>query len=369
MMQKWLGFTVLVAVGAVMGCSKSAESPREQDATGGESANGNSQRVTVYMFSEYIAPELPEAFEKLTGSKVKIDVYEATEEMMAKLQNAGGVSSYDVVVVSDHAVPTLAQIGLLQPLATEKIPNLKNVATKFKNPPYDPENKFSAPYQWGTMGIMYNKKKWNVNEADQSWNCFFDATRTPGPFLLIDSMRDMMAAALKFQGASINSRDASAVRTAGEAILASKKNDKCLGFEGGVGGKNRVVSGDAVAAIVYNGDAVRAMDEAPDAGFFIPKEGTLIWVDTMTIPAKAPNPEGAHAFINFILDAKNGAQLSDFNRYATPNEASLALVNAADRANPAIYPTDEQISKMEFLQDLGNDTRVYDEVWTSVKSR
>ncbi len=325
------------------------------------------RQVNVYMYSEYIDPELPKEFEKLTGIKVRIDVYEATEEMIAKLQQAGGVSQYDVVVVSDHAIPLLARLGLIQPISADKIPNRKNVDPAFANPPYDPGNKYSLPYQWGTMGIMYRKDQFP--QIEPTWGELFDPAKQRGNFILIDSMRDMMSAALKFQGHSINTRNADELRSAGDLILGAKKSAKCLGFEGGVGGKNKVVAGNAAMAIVYNGDAVRAMDEEKNVGFVLPKEGTQIWVDAMTIPAKAPNPDGAHKFMDFILDPNAGAKLSDFNRYATPNSASLPLVKKEDRENPAIYPTDEQRKRMEYLEDLGNDTRLYDEVWTTIKSR
>jgi spermidine/putrescine transport system substrate-binding protein len=289
--------------------------------------------------------------------------------MMAKLQQAGGVSQYDVVVVSDHAIPVLAKLGLLQPLDPKQIPNLKNISKTFISPPYDKENKFSVPYQWGTIGLMYRKDK--IAKIDPTWGLFFDPAKQPGPFVLINSMRDMMAAALKYQGHSVNSRDKEELKAAGKLILQAKKSEKSLGFEGGVGGKNKVVAGDAVLAIVYNGDAIRAMDEDKDkkVDFVLPKEGTVIWVDAMTIPAKSSNPKAAHQFINFILDPKVGAVLSDFNRYATPNAASLPLVNKEDRKNPAIYPSEEMVKKMEYLEDIGKDSALYDEVWTAIKSR
>jgi spermidine/putrescine transport system substrate-binding protein len=345
-------------------CSRQAENAGP---SGEPAASQKGRQVTVYMYSEYIDPEIPREFEKQNGVKVRIDVYEATEEMMAKLQQAGGASQYDVVVVSDHAIPVLAKLNLLQPLNHAKIPNARNVADRFRNPPYDRGCKYSLPYQWGTMGLMYRKDK--LGQIAPSWAMIFDASRRPGPFVLIDSMRDMLAAALKYQGFSINTRKAEELKKAGDLVLAAKKSPKSLGFEGGVGGKNKVVAGNAALAIVYNGDAVRAMGEEKNVAFVLPREGTLIWVDAMTVPANAPNVEGAHRFINFMLDANVGARLSNFNQYATPNAASLPLIRKEDRENPAIYPTDEQMKKMEYLEDVGKDTKLYDEVWTAVKSR
>jgi len=217
------------------------------------------------------------------------------------------------------------------------------------------------------MGLMYRKDR--AAGVEPTWAAVLEADRQPGPFVLIDSMRDMLAVAEKFKGGSINSRNPAEVRAAGELVLAAKKSSKCLGFEGGVGGKNKVVSGDAALAIVYNGDAIRAMSEDPNVDFVIPREGSILWVDAMAIPAGAPNPEGAHKFINYLLDAKTGAKLANFIRYASPNAAALPLVNAADRSNPKIYPPEEVMKRLDYLEDLGADTRLYDEVWTAVKSR
>jgi spermidine/putrescine transport system substrate-binding protein len=261
----------------------------------------------------------------------------------------------------------MVHLNLLQPLNPAQLPNLKNLDKQFANPPYDQENKFSVPYQWGTMGIMYRKDK--ITQLDPTWMLFFDPARQPGPFVLNDSMRDTIGAALIAQGKSMNTKTPEDLKHAGELILQAKKSPKCLGFDGGVGGKNKVAAGQAVMAIVYNGDAVRAMDEEKNVGFVLPKEGTEIWDDAMTIPAQAPNPEAAHKFINFILEAKAGAELSNFNRYATPNAASKEFIAEADRKNPAIYPTEEEIKKMQYLEDIGDATRMYDEVWRTVKSR
>ncbi len=325
------------------------------------------KRVTVYMYSEYIDPELPKEFEKLTGMPVKIDVYENTEEMMAKLQQAGGVSQYDVVVVSDHAIPVLARLGLIQPLGLEKIPNAKNVSAQFKKPPYDPDEKYSLPYQWGTVGLMYRKDK--LGQADPSWSLLLNPAKQPGPVVLIDSMRDMLGVALKSLGASVNSKKVEELKEAGQAILRAKRSPKCLGFEGGVGGRNKVADGSALVAIVYSGDAIKAVAEDAHLAYVLPREGAIVWVDAMTISAKAPNAEGAHAFINFILDPEVGARLSNFNRCGTPNGASLGRIRKEDRENPAIYPPAEELKKLEYIEDVGDTTRLYDEVWTAAKAR
>jgi len=350
----WLVFVVM----ATTGCSRS---PTTQPAGAAEA------KLNLYIWSEYIDPRIEKDFTAATGIEIRRDVYETTEDMMAKLQLAGGDRQYDVVVVADHAVPVLARLGLIRPLDAARTPNRSNIAERFLDPPYDPGCRYSLPYQWGTMGLIYRKDR--IGRLDATWAVVFEPDRQPGPFILIDSMRDMFAAALKYQGRSINTRSPDDLRSAGELIMRAKKSPKSLGFEAGVGGKNRVVSGEAVMAIVYNGDAMRAIQEEPNLDFVLPQEGTLIWTDAMTMPSGAPHPDAAYRFINYILEADVGARLSNFNRYASPNRAALPKINPEDRGNPAIYPSEELLGRMELLQDLGADTRLYDEIWTAVKSR
>ncbi len=349
---------------SIIACSGGEEG---RSAEGEASPGGPADEIRVYMWSEYIDPAIPEEFEKATGIPVRIDVYEDTETMIAKLQHQSGDRVYDVVVASDHAIPVLAKFGLIRELDLAKIPNAANVGPRFQNPPYDPEGKYSLPYQWGTVGLVYRKDR--IPDFEPTWALLFDPARQPEGFVLIDSMRDMMSVGLKSLGDSINSTDPEEVKAAGDLILEAKKSPKCLGFEGGVGGKNKVAGGMASLAVVYSGDALRAREEDPQLAYAIPEEGSVVWVDGMTVTAHAPNPDGAYRFISYILDPDVGAQLSNWTQYGTPNRAAIPMIDEAMRNDPAIYPPDEVMQKLEYIQDVGNDTRLYDEVWRAVKSR
>lgn len=321
------------------------------------------QELRLFIWSEYIDPEIITQFEKEFGVKVTIDLYEDNESMLAKLKG-GGASQYDVVVPSDYIVPALVQLDLIAPLDAAKIPNRINIDPKFQNPPYDPEQKFTVPYQWGTVGLVVRRS--NGQEVDQSWGLIFDTAKQPGPFVLIDSMREAIGAALRFHGYPLNTIEAAALEKVKATLLDAKR--RAVSLEGGVGGLNRVLAGTAKTAIVYSGDALRAMAEEPELMYFVPREGGEIWVDNLAITKNAPHRDLAHTFINYILDPKIGAQLSNFNQYATPNKASLALISAEDRANPAIYPTAEMMEKLQFSKDLGADSKIYDTLWTAVKA-
>jgi len=326
------------------------------------------EELKIFIWSEYMDEvNMPKAFEKATGIKVRLDLYESNEEMMAKLQ-AGGVSQYDIIVPSDYIMPSLINLNLLMPLDHTKIPNLKNLGKKFKETSFDPGNKYAVGWQWGTVGLMYNKTK--IKEADaKSWSIIFDPKKDPGPFALIDSVREMMGITLLYLGYDFNSTTPQELKAAADLLVKTKKRKSCMGFKGGVGGKNDVVAGVAVAAIVYNGDAIQAIAEAPDKlGFIVPKEGSEIWLDSMCIPAKAPNPDAAHKWINWILDPKVGAGLSNYNHFATPNEAAIPYLNKEDLENPGVWPTPEIMKTLVFTKDLGKQNRLMDEAWTRAKS-
>ena len=329
-------------------------------------AQGTAQNQTLNLFnwSEYMDPQILRDFEKQFSAKVVVSLFESNEDLIAKLKSTGG-SGYDVVVPGQYAVPLLGRQGLLLPLEKTKLPNLKNLSKKFINPNYDAQNKYSVAYQWGTVGVVYNKVK--LPKIEETWGIFFDPKKQQGSFIMMDSTREMMAAPLKYLGKSLNSTNKADI-TAALGLMVEAKG-RSLGFDGGVGARNKVSAGQANYGVAYNGDVVKLQAEDPKLGFFVPKEGGLIFVDNLAIPAKAPNAALAYKFINFILDAKIGARLSNYNRYATPNEAAKPFITPADLKNPAIYPPASVMSKLEFNLDLGVNNNLYDSAWTKIKAR
>ena len=328
------------------------------------SAYAQKNKMNLYIWSEYIDPKIIQNFEKENDCKVTVDLYEDNESMMAKLEG-GGTSLYDICVPSDYIIPALIKNSLVAPLRHENIPNLKNIDPKFASREYDPGNKYTVPYQWGTVGLYIRKGK--DEKIDETWGLLFDAKKSIGTFLMIDDTRATIGSALRYKGYSLNTTDKQQLKEARDILLDAKK--RSLGFEGGVGIKNKVLARVCKVGMAYNGDAVRGMKEDPETYFFVPREGGEIWLDNMAIPSKAPHRDLAEKFINYILDAKVGAQLSNFNQYATPNKASLEFIAPADLKNAAIYPTDEQMKVLEFTKDLGAKGPWYDELWTSIKSK
>jgi len=322
--------------------------------------------LQLYTWTDYIDPSIVKDFEKATGIKVRITYYESNEEMQAKLQ-AGGVSQFDLVVPSDFIVPVLINLKLLQPLDKGKIPNLKNLDPKFANPPFDPGNRYTVGYLWGTVGLMYRTDIFKTPPA--SWNVLFDPGQQKGPFTLMDSPREMLGIGLRYLGLSVNTTDPAQVKRVIEVMLRAKQSRNFKGFQGGVSATKMLLSNQIVAAVVYNQDALRTAEGNPRYGFTIPREGSTLFIDNMAIPAKAPNPEAAHKFINFILDAQIGARLAEYQQSATPNAAAKKLLKPQMLKNPAIWPSQEQMKGLEFILDQGNNNRILDEAWTRVKSR
>jgi spermidine/putrescine transport system substrate-binding protein len=327
-------------------------------------ARAETQKLNLFIWSEYIDPQIVTNFEKKFDCKVNIDLYEDTESMLAKVQ-AGGGGQYDLVVPSDNLVPVMIKQKLLATLRHENVPNLKNLEDRFVSPAYDKGNTYSAPYQWGTMGILARKVE--GKPVPDSWAVFFDPKQQAGSFMLIDSVRDMLGAALKYKGSSVNTTDPKALKAARDITIEAKK--RSVGFEGSVGVKNKVLAKTAQYGIVYSGEGVRATSEDTNTVYVVPKEGSVIWVDNIAVLAKAPHRDLAEKFINYLLDPEIGAQLSAYTQFASPNKASKKLMKADDLENLATYPAPETLSHLEFLQDLGPKLRVYDEVWTEIKAK
>jgi len=320
--------------------------------------------LNLFIWSEYIDPAIIQSFEKTYDCRVTVDLYDDNESMVAKLQG-GGTSLYDVVVPSDYILPSMISQKLLAPLRHENIPNIKNLDPRFAGREYDPDNKYTVPYQWGTVGLYVRKKPGET--INETWGLIFDARKQIGTFLMIDDARSAIGIALKYKGYSFNSTDKKQLVEARDLLVEAKK--RSLGFEGGVGAKNKVLAKVCRVGTVFNGDAVRGVREDPDTYYFVPREGSEIWLDNLAVPARAPHREMAERFINYILDPKIGAQVSNFNQYATPNKAALEFIKPDDLKNPVIYPPPEVMKNLEFVKDLGSRSGWYDELWTSIKSK
>jgi len=335
----------------------------------GAPAGAAKNELKIYIWSEYMdEAKMSADFEKKFGIKVRIDHFENVEELMAKLQS-GGSSQYDIVCLGDYVFPAALQLKLVQPLDHSRIPNLKNLMPRFFNDYYDPGCKYHVPWQWGFTGLLYRKDRIKEQDA-QSWSLLFDPHKKPGPFYLLDSAQEMLSITLNYLGLDPNSTNPQDLRSAIDLLVKTKKRKNCLGFKGGVGARNEVVAGTVHASIVYNGDALKAVGENPKKmGFVVPQEGTFMFLDCLAITSKAPNPDAAYKWMNWILEPEVGASISNFVLFATPNKESLRFINKEDLNNPSIYPNKEVMDKLFYLKDPGANMKVLDQAWTRIKSQ
>ncbi len=330
-------------------------------------ARAEQPTLNLFIWSDYISESIIDGFELECNCKVVETDYESNAEMSAKLK-AGGDSQYDVVVPSSYYVPELADEGLIQPLDHSKLTNFGNLFPKFQNPDYDPGDKYSVPYQWGTTGIVYDPAK--IKNPGTGWALLFDPTVNPNyPFVLPKGEgRDQIGAACAYLGYGFNCSDKSQWIAAAKLIEQTTKRPNFAGFVDESPARDQMKSGLIAVSMAYNGDIASCYADGSCAKlkYFLPDQGTEIWVDTMAIPAHAPHPDLAIEFINYILETNVGAALSNFNQYASPNQSAQPQLTGI-MATELIVPTDADMKKLQFLAPLrGADYKLFNQIWTSV---
>ncbi len=316
-------------------------------------------------------PAIIKTFEKRYHAHVVQSYYDSNAQLFAKL-SAGGASQYDIIVPSNYYVPRLIHAGLLQPLNHRLIPNLANLKPRFKNPPFDPHNRYTAAYQWGTTGIVYNTAR--IQGSPDSWSMLFRQGALNGqPFAMDNEPQVMLGAACAFQGNGYRCRSQKKLKHAARLIAQTSQRPNFSGFVAGTPALKQLARGNVAAVVAYNGDYVFDKSHNPkayaDTRFVVPRKGAELWVDNMAIPAHAPHPRLANKFINFVLRARIGAKLSNYNSYATPNAKSQPLLEPALK-QPPVTPTPAQMRRLHYTPALkGSKLRLVNQLWTEIKAR
>ena len=352
-----------------------AEEAPAEEATGAAAcaAGETDGDLAFYNWAEYIDDELLAAFEAETGINVDYTTYESNEEMLTKVES--GAAIFDLVVPSDYMVDTMRREGLLLELNYDAIPNAANIATEFNNPPFDPEHKYHVAYQWGTTGIGLTYEVLDLLGGESTWAVLFDpetAALVPGSISMLDDAPETVSAALKYLGYSIedviNNRNEDAVREAGDLLRST--HDRLLKYDSVTFGDD-LVNGEVDVAHGWSGGFALSIFEA-DAYethvYTIPKEGGVRWVDTMAIPHNADNICSAHAMINFLTDAENGAQLTNWTYYGSPNAASTPFILDEILEDPGIYPPPEVDARLEFIPHAGDLALLIQDMHSQAKS-
>lgn len=325
----------------------------------GSEQNGSRPTLHYFTWSDYVGPDLLAEFERREQVRVVVDVFSSNEEMLAKLQS--GATGYDIAVPSDFMVAIAMQSGLLEELDHGAIPNAARLNPHLQGLPFDPTQRYSVPYLWGTVGIGYDADV--IRTPPDSWGILWDR-RYEGRISMLNDQREVFGATLRWMGHSLNSTDRSIIEAAKAKLMEQKPLVKTYTSDHY---DQLLATGEVVLAHGWGGPIARAMRERPSIRYVVPKEGGTIWADCLVVLKTASHKDLAMRFINYLLDPQVAARTSERLLFAAAPAAVTDLVPPSLRRNPAVYPPDEMISRLEWLKDVGEAVRAYDRAWTELK--
>ena len=333
--------------------------------------SSGANQLYVYNWGEYIDESVIEEFEEETGIEVVYDLFETNEEMYPVIE--AGAVRYDVVCPSDYMIQKMAENGLLAEINFDNIPNLSQIDPIYleRSKSFDPENKYSVPYTWGTVGILYNTER--IKElgvpAPTKWSDLWDE-RYRGEILMQDSVRDAFMVALKMLGYSMNSTDPEELAQARDLLIRQKPLVQAYVVDQV---RDKMIGGEAAVGVIYSGEMLYIQEESAGADFtleyVVPEEGTNIWIDSWVIPANARNKENAEKWINFLCRPDIAKKNFDYITYSTPNKGAYEMLEDELKNNQALFPDVNQMANSEVFQYLGDEAdSLYNEMWKEVKS-
>ncbi|MBQ5778028.1 MAG: ABC transporter substrate-binding protein, partial [Oscillospiraceae bacterium] len=312
--------------------------------------------LRVYNWGDYIAPGVIDRFEEESGIRVIYEMFETNEDMYTKIKNSN--SSYDVIIPSDYMIERMIDEDMLAEIDFANITNYGEIDEAYKNLSFDPENKYSVPYTWGTVGILYNKTM--VDGPIDSWEALWDPKYEQN-IIMMNSQRDAIGMALKSLGYSLNELDPKALEAAKNKLLEQTPLVLTWVVDEV---KDKMIGGEAALALVYAGDAVYCKGFNEDLEYVIPKEGSNIFFDSMCIPKNCRNKLAAEKFINFMCSPEIAAENAEYIGYSSPSSSARALMGEAGQ-DPTAYP-DTTKYNLEIFSSLGDKTKIYDELWTEI---
>ena len=324
----------------------------------------NGEKLVVYNWGEYIDPEVLTMFEEETGIDIVYEEFETNEILYPKISS--GAVAYDVICPSDYMIQRMIGNNLLSEINFDNIPNLKNIGKQYleRSRQFDPENKYSVPYCWGTVGILYNKMM--VDEPVDSWSILWDP-KYKDNILMQDSVRDAFGVTLKYLGYSLNSIDLDELTEAKNLLIEQKPLVQAYVIDQV---RDKMIGNEAALGVIYSGEAIYTQKENPNLEYVIPKEGSNIWIDSWVIPKNAEHKENAEKFINFLCRPDIALMNFEYITYSTPNEAARELIEDESIRNSEIaFPDLSKYDNLETFQYLGTEAdQVYGDLWNKVKS-
>ena len=319
--------------------------------------------VYVFNWSEYIPEEVIEQFEKETGIKVKYTTYDSNEAMYAKIKIRDG-ADYDVIVPSTYYVQKLAKEELIQPINHSKLSNFNKINPSLLNQPYDPKNKYSVPFMWGTTAIGVNAKYIDP-AAITSWNDLWKP-EFKGKVMLQNDIREVFHAALRSLGYSGNTTNPKEIEEAYNKLVTLIPSVRLFNSDSP---RTPFLNEEVYIGIMWGGEAYMAAEENPDIKYIYPKDGAAVWVDSLVIPSKAKNVDNAYKFINFIISPEISAKISNYVGYTTPVKKEEVVEFLTDDAKNSkiIFPDDKDLKNAEFQLSVEEALPVYNKFWEKLK--
>jgi spermidine/putrescine transport system substrate-binding protein len=324
----------------------------------------SSDELNIYTWANYIDQELVDTFRAKTGIKVKFDVYDSNEMMLANFQ-AGKAAIYSIIYPSDYKVTQMSKLGYLTELDHLRLESLRNLLPRFQTFIHDPGNRYSVPLSWGTTGLIYNSEK--IKDAPTDWNYLWDnKDKLKRRFTLMNDVREVLGATLRSLGYSYNSTNPTELKKAYDRLQELKPAIATFTTDAW---RDQLLAGDLLMAMVYSSDAGLAIAQNPKLKYVIPASGTSVWTDTMVIPKTAPNLDGAYAWLEFMLQPEVAAKLTERMSFATTNQAAIAKLPEALQSNTTMFPPMELLNKSESIRPMERETlEAYDRYWTKLTS-
>jgi spermidine/putrescine transport system substrate-binding protein len=326
-------------------------------------SSSRTDQLYLYTWTQYSDKKLLQTFSTQTGMKVQVDPYDSNEVMLAKML-AGGGGSYSLIYPSDYMVQKMIDRDLLIELQHDRLIGLENLFPQFQNPTYDPKNRYSIPFNWGTTGLLYNSEI--LKQAPEDWDYLWQNKALLNKRMtLLNDVREVMGAVLRMLGYSYNSQNENEIKQAYEKLTELKPAIAAFDTDAW---QNQMLAGDLVLAMCYSADAIRVSKENPKLKYVIPRSGSSLWTDTMVIPKSAPNIDGAYAWMNFILQPEIAATTSQRLKIATPNSAGFELLPNQIKNNDDLFPPNALLQKCERISPLGQFEDIYERYWTQLTS-
>jgi spermidine/putrescine transport system substrate-binding protein len=327
-----------------------------------EGSEGN--KLEFYNWDTYIGETTLADFKAATGIEPNMTLFANNDELFAKFR--GGNSGYDLIVPSNDFVARMIEAKMLMPLDHAKIPNKANLLPEFQEAEFDPGRKYSMPYTWLVLGIGYRKSALKNGVVPDSWKVLLDSDEYKGRISVLSESADLFRIGLKYIGKSLNKATPELIKQVEDILIKQKPFIKNFHNDDG---QDLLLSKEVDLVLEYNGDIAQKEVEDPDLGFVVPKEGSLLTSDCLCIPTGAPNPNNAHALINFLLDAQNGANITKTILYPTPNAAAKALMDDAYKNNPSVFPPADRMAACEYGQYQGSEIiQAYEAAMTRVRA-